>query len=1155
MAIRSNSTFFYALLLCVFSLATPVQGTRIFPELCGTYFGELAGDKDMLRYVQRLSEFTGNRLIQEAPGQFRNRRRLSSLRMQFSGFEGGQKIEIRLTQESSPRFEIDSRSGNRTLFIPKHFDFDKSPDGGRQFFLNALRGHTLHPHTGSERAREERLRLQEPAYLLKPAQVEGAKAAIASLEAGNDFAFIGPTGVGKTHILLSALQSRLQAFSEKRAKAVKHGIQTPIPGLHVVFADEEKLVNQLHDNVQKMETENEYLLYRWGGTHNRGDTPQTIAELVEMSHKTGRPIVLVTTVQSLINRVGRDPNESKATIRTSKISPEARAENLRLLQDNVDLFIVDEMHHVGAPQTLGLLDGARGVTRTHEGDIHREKRGHSPKILGLTATPIRKDMGVINDVFHGHAFWAYLDNAKDYLQQPGSADRSEDEILKQLIAAVESGEAHPFSTYFINPQKFGVSTDELFVEPTGKGQRAHINPAHYDAYFEGIRPIIEKNDHLFFACTSIDEAERMKAFVEKAEMKRPSGRKHKVGVLHSKLKPVERDAIWEAFEKGEISALFTVDMLNEGIDIRTLSAYIDTNRNTPLKELLQRTGRTLRLAEGKIPHSDIVSFQEITEPRIADLLLQLQKAGGSKWEITPGGESSPNNGAEPNSKLGLRRVLWSPQDIEATRHDLVEASAAKRAKESEQARILAGRRAAELFDEIVAHLRKKPHTLTWKERQLDGIQNLDDRPLHNKLLRQFSDSKADAEALYAVAQEKRGSESLVDKTAAQSIQEALLRMESLEKNLGSKQGVLSQLATFYDRNHRLPQAVSFNRSHRVAEEVKLAGAMLIHLRDPDVLRYALPKMLPQEQREHFDRWKAFLEAKENTPALLKMLAEHQQSRGDWPQMPPGPKPSPGNEAADRQAVDRVLAEHWQGLIGRLEKEARQSNQDIEDRILELDPPEPLFGKLVERAHEASLQKAAIEPVLDRPSDPGKLRTRSSSKADAMRAFIESPQWQNSPKRPQPKNDVELNLDGPIGGVAELVEMYKAMQKQFGFALIERGEPEVYQNHTAVSRRFVLRTTDPASKTLPSDVLAFEQGKQVLVYEKSGQRYTNEVLVTVEGSEDPAPKPINPKTRTIALYLTPQSITDERLDREQRKAAEKSLIESFASTWARLAQKP
>lgn len=62
----------------------------------------------------------------------------------------------------------------------------------------------------------------------------------------------------------------------------------------------------------------------------------------------------------------------------------------------------------------------------------------------------------------------------------------------------------------------------------------------------------------------------------------------------------ERDAIFEAFERGDILVLCNVDLVSEGVDVPAIEAVILLRPTKSLTHYLQSIGRALRLADGKL---------------------------------------------------------------------------------------------------------------------------------------------------------------------------------------------------------------------------------------------------------------------------------------------------------------------------------------------------------------------------------------------------------------------------------------------------------------------------------------------------------------------------------------------------------------------------
>lgn len=228
---------------------------------------------------------------------------------------------------------------------------------------------------------------------------------------------------------------------------------------------------------------------------------------------------------------------------------------LELAPDSYDIVIVDEFHHAKAPTYERLLTHLR------------------PRVLlGLTATPERADGKSILDWFDG---------------------RVAAEL--RLWKALDQGLLSPF-------QYFGVSdgTDLRDVRWSkgryDEGQLANLYTAS-DFWVKRVLEEVRKQIHdpsrmraLGF-CVSIDHAEFMAERFARAGLP--------AGAVSNRSSSSERRAALHALRDGQITTLFSVDLLNEGIDLPTVDTILFLRPTESMTVFLQQLGRGLRRAEDK----------------------------------------------------------------------------------------------------------------------------------------------------------------------------------------------------------------------------------------------------------------------------------------------------------------------------------------------------------------------------------------------------------------------------------------------------------------------------------------------------------------------------------------------------------------------------
>jgi superfamily II DNA or RNA helicase len=516
----------------------------------------------------------------------------------LSGFEGEDNLRFEWTRGDTHQTPwIEHRAGERVLHIPEGFNFYTLPNRGISLTRRFLVGHSLHPFLHSPRAIAERQALGEPPLILKSAQSEAIRAANAEVEAFNSgqrqrnkFLFVAPTGTGKTEVLTSILSSRLKNSRQK---------------LHILIADQNFLVDQLRGDVEALRRSEqlEFEIRQWGGKFGSSSIDQLVAD----AEKSDKPIVLVTTIQSLNARVKSDPDArmaegaSPADSTTTKGSPESRLAALRSI---LGTLAYDEAHHSGADRATSIIS---------ELIDHADSKAF---LFGTTATPVHIEQD-IQAIFGNRAFWAYLDTASSFQSSGGHVNRDLPEIIDQLARAIESGELSPFDKIiFVDANKMAHG-EQIFIQPNEDSAHFIINPKAYEEVIRRLAPLFLKHQKGFIAANSVDEANDLAALLNTMIPSR------KFKPLHSGLSLAEQKEARDSFKDGDTNFLVTVRQLDEGINYPFMTLYVDLNRNPGPRQFLQRIGRILRLLPNKTA-IDVVTFVELNQTKLTELLTFLQ---------------------------------------------------------------------------------------------------------------------------------------------------------------------------------------------------------------------------------------------------------------------------------------------------------------------------------------------------------------------------------------------------------------------------------------------------------------------------------------------------------------------------------------------------
>ena len=222
----------------------------------------------------------------------------------------------------------------------------------------------------------------------------------------------------------------------------------------------------------------------------------------------------------------------------------------RFAPDAFDLIIIDEFHHAAANSYQRVLDYFK------------------PKfLLGITATPDRNDNKDVYAICQGNVAYRI-----DFLEA----------IQRQWLA--------PF--HYV-----GVYDDTDYSQLTWLGTRyAEDDLLKVQLREEMAEKILEawnsyKQTRTLVFCSSIQQAIFLSDYFNKQG--------HKTVPLHSKQVNVSRNKAIKMLEKGEIEAIFTVDLFNEGVDIPSVDTLLFVRPTESLTVFTQQIGRGLRLHDHK----------------------------------------------------------------------------------------------------------------------------------------------------------------------------------------------------------------------------------------------------------------------------------------------------------------------------------------------------------------------------------------------------------------------------------------------------------------------------------------------------------------------------------------------------------------------------
>lgn len=475
------------------------------------------------------------------------------------------------------------------LQIPKNYDFSRLDDGGRALIQSALIGHPLHPYIALRSARDERLQLGEPRLFLKQSQKDAIKAGILTWEAIRrnperidlrSFGIVAPTAVGKTEILKGILKHIIE---NSRGESRR---------LHFVMAYSDHLIRQLHQDVKELAEENsfDFNVHVWGGKDKSQPFDQFMEEQLNGADR--RPVFVVTTAQSLKLRLGID-----------KRGKQISEKHLALLRDYTASLTFDEVHHSGAKQASQLID-----------DLveHPESRTF---FIGMTGTPMHHQTGLLEKL--SRTFWAYLDNPEDILERPAASHRPLGDMIEQVKRAIGMGELPSYGNMsFLDINQF--KNHGPFFDRDRETQQLIINPAYQSALVKGLRETILRNKSGFITVPTITAAEKLLP-VLREEIPELRFTTYHSGNQFFRVSPSEQEEKREMISQHQVDYILTVRKLDEGINLPWLRLWINLNRSSNPRAILQRQGRTMRISFGK-HNMNTVSLTQLNEAILRDSL-------------------------------------------------------------------------------------------------------------------------------------------------------------------------------------------------------------------------------------------------------------------------------------------------------------------------------------------------------------------------------------------------------------------------------------------------------------------------------------------------------------------------------------------------------
>ena len=474
-----------------------------------------------------------------------------------------------------------------------------------------LVGHELHPYSASE-------------FSLKPSQATALEASREALkehrsEQGETSSLlnIAPTGSGKTLVLTQTLMEQIETSLENKK-------------LFIVTADRVHLVDQLHSQIQKENGQKRTInVVNWGTLNDK--SWQGLAQLSQMAQEGEGTTVLVITSQSLRLKL------SEFFTQTERRYKDIQESFIR----SVGGIYIDEAHHLGARETRQVIL-----------DLVARSKAF---LYGTTATPVHHEVNLRD--FFKREHWTYLNTRENLFERHGT-----DAVLEQLSIGIERGELTPFDELYVigeqtfkdleeerknnsssnnntssrtnnssnnnnstssnnsNTQKADLPSASASVFMQAESAYYVLNPAYYESLLRIITPILSANRKGFIVTATIAEAKRLTQFLNNSV----SG--IEFDVLHFQMEEQERrEVLSRSVHSTGSHYIVSVRMLDEGINLPHLSAYIDLNFNVSIKQMIHRIGRVLRLYPNKLTADVLFLIDYRDEQKARDALNILDK--------------------------------------------------------------------------------------------------------------------------------------------------------------------------------------------------------------------------------------------------------------------------------------------------------------------------------------------------------------------------------------------------------------------------------------------------------------------------------------------------------------------------------------------------
>ncbi len=273
-----------------------------------------------------------------------------------------------------------------------------------------------------------------------------------------------------------------------------------------------------------------------------------------------------------------------------------------LIQEKVDmqqlaLVIIDEQHRFGVEERKKL----------------QVKAGHAVHVLNMTATPIPRSLAL---TLYGELDITLID-AKPVGRKPIKTTITSPNSRKQLYATIDKELATGRQMFVVTPL---ISSQSEVVSDQNPGIKGRSVPG------SNMR--------------SVEDVYK--------ELKTGILKKYHIGVLHGKLKPVEKDAIMQQFVAHELDILVATTVIEVGVNVPNATVMLIENAErfglAQIHQLRGRVGRSdhqgycyLMMSDSSAPSRRLRALEQTNDGfRLAELDLELRGPGAIYGQMQHG---------------------------------------------------------------------------------------------------------------------------------------------------------------------------------------------------------------------------------------------------------------------------------------------------------------------------------------------------------------------------------------------------------------------------------------------------------------------------------------------------------------------------------------